>query len=69
VARGLAHAQATLPDGDASVDIGDVALACALGYLDLRFAGAWRVEHPRLVAWLDAFAARVPAFEETRPPA
>ncbi len=69
VARGLAHAQESLPDGDAPLDIGDVALACALGYLDLRFAGAWRVEHPELVAWLDAFAARVPAFEETRPAA
>ncbi|AMJ60819.1 glutathione S-transferase [Bosea sp. PAMC 26642] len=46
--------------------IGDIALACALGYLDLRFHGAWRTNHPNLVAWLDAFAAKVPAFEVTR---
>ncbi|POR56725.1 glutathione S-transferase [Bosea psychrotolerans] len=46
--------------------IGEIALACALGYLDLRFAGAWRAEYPALVAWLDAFAAKVPAFEATR---
>ena len=48
------------------LDVGSIALSCALGYLDLRFAGAWRVSHPRLVAWLEGFAARVPAFEATR---
>lgn len=46
--------------------IGEIALACALGYLDLRFAGQWRATHPKLVAWLDRFAAAVPAFEKTR---
>ena len=46
--------------------VGEIALACALGYLDLRFEGAWRKNHPRLVAWLDRFAAAVPAFEKTR---
>jgi glutathione S-transferase len=48
------------------VDVGSIALSCALGYLDLRFAGAWRAGHPRLVAWLEDFAARVPAYEATR---
>jgi glutathione S-transferase len=47
-------------------DIGAIAVACALGYLDLRFQGAWRADHPGLVAWLDRFAARTPAFEDTR---
>jgi glutathione S-transferase len=46
--------------------VGQIALACALGYQDLRFAGAWRANHPKLVAWLDRFAAQVPAFEATR---
>lgn len=46
--------------------IGEIALACALGYLDLRFEGEWRAKHPRLVAWLDRFAAAVPAFEKTK---
>jgi hypothetical protein len=41
-------------------------VAAALGYLDLRFQGAWRVEHPGLVAWLDRFSARVSSFEKTR---
>ena len=47
-------------------DVGTVALACALGYLDLRFEGAWRAEHPKLVAWLDVFAEATPSFETTR---
>lgn len=66
VARGLAALEAAPPAFPDRPRIGEIALACALGYLDLRFAGAWRAEHPRLVAWLDDFAARVPAFEKTR---
>lgn len=38
------------------VDIGSVTVACALGYLDFRFASdAWRTEHPKLAAWYEAF--------------
>ena len=51
-----------------SVNVGTIAQACMLGYLDLRFAGRWREGHPDLVQWLDRFAAAVPAFETTRPP-
>lgn len=50
----------------AGCDVGTIALACALGYLDLRFEGVWRQDFPQLVAWLDRFAADVPAFEATR---
>jgi len=49
--------------------IGQIGLACALGYLDLRFAGKWRATHPALVQWLDSFAAAVPGFAETKAPA
>ena len=65
VARALASLEAAPPAHDRP-RIGEIALACALGYLDLRFEGGWRAGHPALVAWLDAFAARVPAFEATR---
>ncbi|MGX1785864.1 glutathione S-transferase [Bosea sp. NPDC055332] len=65
VARALASLEASPPAYDRP-RIGEIALACALGYLDLRFEGAWRAGHPALVAWLDGFAAKVPAFEETR---
>jgi glutathione S-transferase len=64
VARSLAAFEAAPPQGKLS--IAHIALACGLGYLDLRFDGQWREKHPRLVAWLDAFAADVPAFEATR---
>lgn len=65
VARALAALEAAPPAYDRP-RIGEIALACALGYLDLRFDGAWRADHPALVAWLDGFAAKVPAFEATR---
>jgi glutathione S-transferase len=65
VARGLAAFAAAPPSGRR--DAAHIALACGLGYLDLRLAGAWRAEHPALVVWLDAFAADVAAFEATRP--
>ncbi len=44
--------------GDA-IDIGTIATACALGYLDLR-AGylGWRDGRPKLSAWLASFAQR-----------
>lgn len=64
VTRALAAFERTTPEGPRTV--ADIALACALGYLDLRFAGAWRTDHPRLVAWLADFAAEVPSFEATR---
>lgn len=66
VARGLAALEAAPPAWSGMPGIGDITVACALGYLDLRFAGSWRTDHPKLLAWLDDFSARVPAFEETR---
>ncbi len=66
VTRGLAALEAAPPVLEAIPNVGQIALACVLGYRDLRFAGQWRADHPRLVAWLDAFAARVPAFAATK---
>jgi glutathione S-transferase len=68
VARALAALEADAPILDAPPDMGRIALACALGYQDFRFAGSWRKDHPRLVAWLDNFAAAVPAYAASRPP-
>jgi glutathione S-transferase len=49
------------------VDIGSIAVACALGYLDFRFGSEpWREEHPKLAAWYEAFAQN-PAIAETAP--
>lgn len=67
VERALASLEGDCPRFGDGVHIGELTLACALGYLDFRFGGDWREGHPKLVAWLDEFAARVPAFEETKP--
>jgi glutathione S-transferase len=66
VERGLAFLEAH-PPADDDRTVGGIAVACLLGYLDFRFEGAWRAGHPRLVAWLDRFAAEVPSFGETDP--
>ena len=65
--RALDHLEKAPPAWGESPDYGHLTLACALGYLDFRHEGKWRAGHPELVAWLDAFAAAVPAFETTRP--
>jgi glutathione S-transferase len=66
IARGLAALESSPPPLDATPDIGQIALACALGYRDLRFGGTWRKDYPRLLAWHDRFAAQVPAFAATK---
>lgn len=67
VARALASLEAAPPARDATPTVGQIALACALAYQDFRFHGAWRKDHPRLVKYLDGFAAAVPAFAATKP--
>lgn len=65
-ARALTALEAAPPELDATPHVGQIALACALGYRDLRFDGTWRKDHPRLVEWHDAFAAAVPSFNATK---
>jgi glutathione S-transferase len=65
-ARGLAALEAVPPKLDPIPDVGQITLACLLGYRDLRFGGIWRKDYPRLLAWHDKFAAQVPAFAETK---
>jgi glutathione S-transferase len=67
VSRALATLEAAPPAIDAPPNVGQITLACALGYRDFRFNGTWRGDHPKLVAWLDAFAAKVPALAATKP--
>jgi glutathione S-transferase len=66
IKRGLAALEADPPSLGAIPNVGDIALACFLGHRDLRFPGTWRADHPRLAAWLDKFAAQVPAFGNTK---
>jgi glutathione S-transferase len=70
VSRALSTLEAAPPldcRPQALPNVGQIALACALGYRDFRFGGGWRADHPRLVAWLDNFAAHVPAYAATKP--
>ncbi len=64
ISRALTVFEAAPPLGKR--DVAHIGLACALGYLDLRFAGLWRESYKNLVDWLAAFEAEVPAFAATR---
>ena len=56
-----------LPQVQGPLDMGQIALACALGYLDFRHADRdWRAGRPHLAAWEAEFAAR-PSMQATRP--
>jgi glutathione S-transferase len=58
------EARPTLLGGPTTV--GHIAIGCALGYLDLRFAGdRWRSKYPRLADWNSIFEAR-PSMVATR---
>ena len=49
------------------LDIGLIAIASALGYVDFRFdADKWRQRRPRLARWYDRFAQR-PSMQTTVP--
>jgi len=66
IVRGLAALEEAPPPLDPTPNVGQIALACMLGYRDLRFGESWRKDHPRLHGWHDRFAAQVPAFAETK---
>lgn len=67
VQRGLAALEHAPPAGLG--DLGAIATACALGYLDFRFAHEpWREGHPALTAWFASVEA-LPPIAQTRPPA
>lgn len=68
VARGLDALGAEAADWNEGFDLGRIAAACALGYLDLRFpAENWRAARPTLAAWYARIAQR-PAMRATAPP-
>lgn len=69
VDAGLDHFEMAPPNWDGAPDYAGIALACALGHLDLRHEKRWRQGRPRLVNWLQQFENAVPAYDTTRPPA
>ncbi|HEY8241904.1 MAG TPA: glutathione S-transferase [Casimicrobiaceae bacterium] len=69
VACGLADLEGRASAFGERVDVGTIACACALGYLDLRFATLeWRDRHPNAAAWFAWFGGRE-SMMLTRPPA
>jgi glutathione S-transferase len=65
VARGLQALERDVPHE--TLDVGSIAVACALLYLDFRFAAEpWRPAQPKLAQWLDTMA-RQPPFARTEP--
>jgi glutathione S-transferase len=49
------------------IDVGTIAIACSLGYLDFRFASlGWRAKYPNAAAWFNRFAER-DSMQTTRP--
>jgi glutathione S-transferase len=54
----------TPPPGE-GVNVGQIAVACGLGYYERMLGPAWRAPYPRLNDWFDEFAARIPGFAQT----
>jgi len=69
VTCGLAQIETRASNLAARIDIGTIAIACSLGYLDFRFASlGWRDQYPKTALWYDRFAQR-DSMLATRPPA
>lgn len=66
--RGLSVLESRwMPLMSGPLNMGQIATASALGYLDLRHsARGWRTAHPGLAAWFDGFAER-PSMVDTAP--
>ena len=68
VRRGLERLEAEAAKLTDFATIGDIAAACALGYLDFRFGTEeWRSGHPILAAWFERQLKR-PSMVATVPP-
>lgn len=68
VTSGLADLERRAADLADRVDLGSIALACALGYLDFRFASlGWRARYPAAADWFEPFSRRE-SMLATRPP-
>jgi glutathione S-transferase len=66
VAAGLDALEAEADQLGEGIDIGLIAIGCALGYLDLRFAAEdWRKDHPKLARWFETFSGR-PSMKTTK---
>jgi glutathione S-transferase len=66
---GIAQIEAGCEQWGERWDIGTITLACALGYLDFRFADVdWRSQHPKAAHWFARMNAK-PSMQTTLPKA
>ncbi len=69
VTCGLADIELRVGAFAGRVDLGTIAIGCALGYLDFRFASfGWREKYPTTARWYAQFEERE-SMRTTRPPA
>ncbi|HAN80111.1 MAG: glutathione S-transferase [Gammaproteobacteria bacterium] len=67
IKAGLGWFSNHLTEVSSSPTLDQIALAVALGYLDFRFAGEWRVLFTDLALWLTHFDRKVPSYQLTDP--
>jgi glutathione S-transferase len=67
VTCGLAQLERRAGELAGRIDVGTIAIGCALGYLDFRYASmSWRDQHPAMAAWYAELAQRE-SMATTRP--
>ena len=67
IQRVLDSLESMIDKWNADITIGQITIACALGYLDFRFAeDDWRQDHPALANWFMEFSQR-PSMQITQP--
>ncbi len=67
VARGIGGAAKLVKAMEAQINLGHIALACALGFVDYRLPHLkWRERHPTLSAWYQDMRLR-PSMQATAP--
>lgn len=69
VMRGLEAVGADLPSATSDIDAGSIALASALGYLDLRFPGKWQEGNGAVLDWQTRFDGHHPELAALKPSA
>lgn len=69
VERGLSVAGTKLPPATSGIDAGSIALAAALGYLDLRYAGKWQEGNGAVFDWQTRFDEHHPELAALKPSA
>lgn len=68
IVRSLDHLERHAGELETRLTVAQIAVGCALGYLDFRFGQEdWRQGRPKLAAWYETFAQR-PSMRDTQPP-